>query len=92
MTCGGWQVESREEGSASTRGQLDVDESKEASEKEGGGFFTYDCTTVDLVCATFLPGIVEYNVEEDVEPSQVTRYFTVPLHVDHEQLVHVLRV
>lgn len=60
------------------------------SRRRSKGWPTYDCATVCFVCCRFLSCLIDDDVEEDVESSQVTRHFTTSLNVDHQQLVHVL--
>lgn len=51
---------------------------------------THDGAALGLVCGSLLAGVLEDEVEEDVEAAEVARDLAVPLQVDKQELVHVL--
>lgn len=54
---------------------------------------TYDSSTFRLVCTIpFFPRFIQDEVQENVEPSQITWNGTVPLKFDEEEFIHVLLI
>lgn len=60
------------------------------SRSEEGERKTDDSSTLRLLSGAFFAGIVEDEVEEDVESTQSAGDLSIPLQVDEEEFVHVL--